>query len=153
MMKKFFAVIAVIAILLCCLSSCSSNEGTVDSSIPSETVSDGVHFGTVSDLLTAIKHDPYNFIDKEIQVKGTLCKFESETLLFDYLNTSVHPDGGIDRYEFRSAARTNPNIGIIIPDEIMYTVVESGDYITASGTVKISDGKIYLDNCTYTLNS
>lgn len=149
-MKKLFVVIAVIAILLC-LSSCRNKKGE-ESSTPNETVSDGIHFGTVSDLLTAIKHDPYNFIDQDIQVKGTLCKFESETLLFDYRKTSVRPDG-MDRYEFRTAARNTPNVCIIIPDEILYTVVESGDYITVSGTVKIADGKIYLDNCTYTLNS
>ena len=146
-MRKNFAILSVIAILLCCLSSCSNNKATESSSTqPTTTVSDGVHFGTVSDLLTAIKHNPHNFVDKEIQVKGTFYKQESETILFDYLETSVKPNGLMDRYYFRQAANTNPSICIIIPDEILYTVAEDGDYMTVFGTVKISDGKIYLKN-------
>ena len=147
-MKKLFAVIAVIAILLC-FSSCG-NEKVEESSAPSETISNGIHFRTVSDLLSTIKHDPYNYIDKEIQVRGTLCKLESNTLLFDRQPTSNSSSNtGV---AFRSEAKTSPNIEIIIPDEILYTVIEDGDYITVSGTVKITEEKIYLDNCTYTFN-
>ena len=157
-MKKLFATIAVITILLC-LSSCSNkiteesnspNEIT-ESTYPSETISDGVHFDSVSDLLFTIKHDPHNYIDKEIQVRGTLCKFESNTLLFDRPLTSN--DKSNASVALRYEARTSPNIEIIIPDEILYTVIEDGDYITVSGTVKIADGKIYLDDCTYTFSS
>ena len=162
-MKKLFAIIVVIAILLC-LSSCSnknteessSTNETTESITPSETTSDGVHFESVSNLLSSIKYDPYNYIDKDIQVCGTLCKFESNTLLFDRPPTSSSGSntGSLSAgVAFRSEAKTSPNIEIIIPDEILYTVIEDGDYITVSGTVKISDGKIYLDNCTYTFSS
>lgn len=142
-MKKCFSILSVIAVLLSCLSSCS-NEKNKEST---------TYFGTVSELLSAIKHDPYNYIDKEIQVKGTFCKFESDksALLFDRsLTSDGDPSSGVS---FRYEARRSPNIDIKISDDILYTVAEDGDYITVSGTVKISDGKIYLDNCTYTLNS
>ena len=150
-MKKFFAVLSALALLLCCLSSCSNNQGSDPTNTPPTTVSDGVHFGTVSDLLSAIKHDPYHYIDKEIQVKGTLCKFESDNIavLFDLSEALDVKDGVALRY----AARKGPNIEITIPDEIMNTVIESGDYIAVTGAVKISDGEIYLDNCTYTFIS
>lgn len=142
-MKKCFSILSVIAVLLCCLSSCS-NEKNKEST---------TYFGTVSELLSAIKHDPYNYIDKDIQVQGTFCKFENDknALLFDRSLTS---DGDSSSgVAFRYEARRSPNIDIMISDDILYTVAEDGDYITVSGTVKISDGKIYLDNCTYTLNS
>lgn len=136
-MKKLFAVIAVIAILLCCLSSCSSNKKTEDNSL---------YFETVSELLAAIKYDPYKYANKEIQVQGTLCKFESDkiTVLFD-LSEPLTANNGV---QLRYVARTSPNIDIVISDEILYTVAESGDYMTVCGIVKISDGEIYLDNCT-----
>ena len=59
-MKKLFAVIAVIAILLC-LSSCADKK-VEETTTPSETISDGIHFGTVSDLLSAIKNVSRNFL-------------------------------------------------------------------------------------------
>ena len=148
-MKKLFAVIIAIAILVC-FSSCTNKEAeeTIDTG---ETISDGIHFGTVADLLSAIKHDPYNYIGKEIQVYGTLCKFDSDTLLFDRQPTSdSSKNTGV---AFRYEAQNSPNIEIIIPDKVLYTVIEDGDYIAVSGTVKISDDKIYLDNCTYSFIS
>lgn len=149
-MKKLYVFIFVVIALLCCLSSCN-NEKNEECSTPIETVSDGIHFGTVSDLLAAIKHDPYHYMDKEVEVQGTLCKFGSETLLFDRpLTSSSASSSGV---AFRYEAENSPNIEITISDETWYTVAESGDYFTVSGTVKISDGKIHLDNCTYTFNS
>ena len=137
-MKKYLTILCALVVMLCCLSSCSSNK-TVN------------HFETVSDLLSAIKHDPYNYIDKEVQVKGTLCKFEGDiiTALVEVPDPLAVKNGVVFRYE----AIKSPKINIIISDEIMYTVIESGDYITACGIVRISNGELYLDNCTYTFNS
>lgn len=151
-MKKYLFFFLSVAVLLCCLSSCKMVGDVVatepSSTQPPTTVTDGVHFEKVSDLLKAIKYDPYNYLDKEIQVRGTVCKFESETILFDYKDYSV--TSGV---EFRSIALASVHISIVIPDDILYTVLDSGDYITVSGVVKISDGTIYLSNCTYIYNS
>lgn len=137
-MKKYLTILCALVVMLCCLSSCSSNKPVN-------------HFETVSDLLSAIKHDPYNFIDKEVQVKGTLCKFEGDktTVLVEVPDPLAVKDGVVFRYE----AINSPKINITISDEIMHAVIESGDYITACGIVRISNGEVYLDNCTYTFNS
>lgn len=123
-------------------------ETTSTEETKSEALNNEFAFNTVADLRKAIKYDPYKYYDAEIQVKGTLCKSDGGeiTALVDL--TEPLPT---DRYgvEFRYEVRNNPNIDIVIADEVLYTVAENGDYMTVCGVVKIVNGEIYLDNCEY----
>ena len=119
---------------------------------PETTVQEnGYSFSTVANLLAAIKANPYKYANQEIQVKGTLCKCEGSgnvSSILALVDTAEPPPtfGVALRYEVEHS----PNINIKITDDILYSVAEHNDYLQITGTVKISNGEIYLDNCTYT---
>lgn len=102
-------------------------------------------FNTVADLLAAIKADPYKYANKEVQVKGTLAKCEDILALVDI----SEPLSSYYGVELRYQVKNNPSINIKITDDILYSVAEHNDHLQITGTVKISNGEIYLDNCTY----
>ena len=156
-MKRFLALVLTIIFAIPCLFSCEESVSLSKDTTQKEEISgslateEPVVFKTVSDLLKAIKYDPYKYVNEKIQVKGTLIKQDDSGILalvdlsVTYTDTSVL-DGYAGRYHYRN----DPCIDIIITDDILKTVAESGDYMTVEGTVRISDEKIYLDNCTYT---
>lgn len=106
-------------------------------------------FNAVDKLLNAIKMKPTEYNNVEVCVVGTMCKSESDniTALVDLEELPSASSGVVFRY----AVRNNPNVTVKIADDIMYTVLETGDYIKICGVVKITNGEIYLDNCTYTI--
>ena len=156
-MKRVFTLLIIIVTALC-LFSCEKSVSQSVETTPKAEIANPLpgedaynSFNTVSDLLQAIKHDPYKYANKEIKVKGTLIKQKDQGIsaLVDisvtYTDISVL-DGFAGRYHYRN----DPCIDITITDDILNTVAGSGDYMTVYGTVRISDEKIYLDNCTYT---
>ena len=144
-----FLMIALCVALLFCVS-CANNSGSPDMTeiTSAEQTDDGdpFTFSTVSELKNAIKKNPKYYNDEEITILGTAMTIDSEVLLVDFSGSSL---GAMDRYEIRQD--TNRYITILIPDDVLLTVLETGDYIRLSGTVKISDGEIYLDDCEYTM--
>ena len=162
-MKKFFALILIIVFITLCMFSCKKSEYTSEeesSSVETQKTASTnpitgentyASFNTVSELLQAIKYDPYKYVNQEIQVTGTLIKQEDNGIsaLVDISKTYTdisELDGYAGRYHYRK----DPCIDITITDDILNTVADSGDYMTVYGTVRISSEKIYLDNCTYT---
>ncbi len=113
----------------------------------SDSLSNEFSFNTVADLKKAIKYDPYKYYDVEIQVKGTL--YKSNDGKITALVDSPKPLTDYNGVEFRYQVRNNPNINIVIADEVSYAVAENGDYIIVCGVVKIVNEDIYLDSCEY----
>lgn len=165
-MTNFIKFVLVITFIVLCLCSCEKiihiQEGTAqreettpkeEVTLKDEATTENIecYFNSISDLLKSIKYDPYKYANKEVQVKGTLIKQEEENILALVELSVVHTDVSVlDGYIGRYHYRNDPCIDIIITDELLYTVSESGDYLTVCGIVRISDGEIYLDGCSYT---
>lgn len=109
-------------------------------------------FETVKDLLSAIKKNPYEYSNMEVLVKGTLCKCEEDGNLDAILALvdTREPLPDFNGVELRYQIKNSPSINIRITDDILYSIAEHNDYMQVSGIVKISNGEVYLDNCTYT---
>lgn len=142
---------SVILCLLLCFGFCSceiyykSHSGTETSfyvSTSNKDDGDLFTFESVDELKVAIKKEPKYYNDMQVTVKGTAIAYDS-VLLVDFSGSDF---GAMERYE----AKKN-SITIIITDDILYSVLETGDYIEVYGTVKISNGEFYLDNCRYTM--
>ena len=97
-------------------------------------------FANTEELLNAIKHNPSHYNGKVIAVEGIVEKREYEITLWKYKESAFKYD--------RAQA---PSIIIIISDPLQQSVLGWGDYIKLQGTVTISNGEVYLDNCTYTM--
>ena len=117
-------------------------ETSIDVSTSIYNDEDPFAFGSVDELKNAIKKEPKYYNDMQVTVKGTAIAYDS-VLLVDFSGSDF---GTMERYE----AKKN-SITIIITDDILYSVLETGDYIEVYGTVKISNGEFYLDNCRYTM--
>ena len=113
-------------------------------------------FNSVFELMTAIKKNPSAYNNKQVKVVGTIYKqkvsgVESKILLdknsFPSLSSS-----DIQHYIWKAESNeANTLIDIVIADTVMDTVLGTGDYIKLYGTVRISNGEIYLDKCSYDL--
>ena len=158
-MKELFIATLVIALVMLCLSSCERSETTIERGETTvekseTTMEDNYYsFNTVADLLEAIKYDPYKYADKEIQVKGTFLKRERDNIsaLVD-LSTTYTDDSDLSEFLIGYHYRNDPSIDVMITDDLLNTVAECWDYMTVSGIVRITNGNIYLDNCTYVYN-
>jgi hypothetical protein len=116
-------------------------------------------FDSVSTLLSAIKKNPNEYVNKQVKVVGTAYNTKTngvfETVLFDMSSSESFPDTPSSEFEienhvFLKRKRENGElITIEITDEVMLTVLESGDYIKLYGTVRVANGEIYLDWCSY----
>ncbi len=139
-MKKLLSILFCIGIIFC-LASCQNPSGNSENTESSSTNTEPVaSFDSVDDFKIAIKKNPKLYVDKYVTVKGYANKLLSvKVWLFDEL-----PE---DDELWDDRAR----IEVVITDNILFAVVEDKDYIEVGGTVKISDGEIYLDNCTYTM--
>ena len=149
-MKKLFIVILVITFSMFCLSSCEfyyKSYGEMETSIDIATSinddGDPFTFRSVDELKIAIKKEPKYYNDMQVTVNGTVIAYDDSVLLADLSGSGV---GLMEEFY----ARQN-SITIIITDDILYSVLETGDYIEVYGTVKISNGEFYLDNCRYTM--
>lgn len=99
-------------------------------------------FANTEELMNAIKHNPSHYNGKVVVVEGIVKKTNDEISLANFN----------DRYSSGSIGRlTSPYIRICILDTLQQSVVDYGDHIKLKGTVTISNGEIYLDNCTYTM--
>ena len=151
-MKKYTVILLVIvlsaAVVFC--ASCANNSGNSDitETMREEQTDDGdpFTFSTVSELKNAIKKNPKYYNNKEITIQGTVMKSDSDTLLVDFNGSSL---GAMERYEIKQDS--SRYIAIVVPDDILSAVLETGDYINLNGTVRILEGEIYLDHCEYTM--
>lgn len=151
-MKKYIIILLLATLCVfstALLSSCANYKETVD---VTETAcedqtddNDPFTFSTVSELKNAIKKNPKFYCDKEIAVKGTAVKMDNGFRLVDFNGSKLE---GMERYAIRT---TSSYIAIIIPDDILLSVLETGDYISLNGIVGIAEGEIYLDDCEYAM--
>lgn len=136
-MKRLLSIILCIVFVLG-LASCQRDD-TEESPASAETVGS---FDTVEDFKIAIKKNPTHYVDKQVSVKGYVDKLGSSTytwLVDAHTEKNELTDDSIAR------------ISVYITDDLLLTVVGDGDFIEISGTVTVSNGEIYLDNCTYTM--
>lgn len=139
----------ILSILLClvfCLGLSACNRADTD---PAEETTattvdnDPYTFGSVVKAKDAIKKDPALYENKQITVDGTVIWKEGSLTLSNY--RCVGAFEGMQRYYAYRA----PAITIVMSDKKMNTLLEDGDYVKITGTVKISDTEIYLDACEY----
>ena len=137
----------IFCFIFCSCEFCRINYGSTNTSNYLGTSinkdDDPFTFESVDELKIAIKKEPKYYNNKQVTVKGTAIAYEDCILLVDFNGTDF---GAMERYESKKNS-----VVIIIPDDVLYSVLETGDYIEVNGTVAISDGKTYLDNCDYTM--
>jgi hypothetical protein len=144
-MKSFFGrmLVIIVSLVLClCLFSCHADnvEDTAENDSNESATS---HNDDVKNLLSDIKKDPSLYEDKQITVKGWVCKREDVIILADY--NAV--DGAMLRYELEGGKL--PRITICMSADKKAVLLDTGDYVNVTGTVKISENEIYLDDCDY----
>lgn len=142
-MKKILSI--VLCIVLCfVLFSCGEQGKKIEtdaSDIPVINNNDPYTFENIADLLTAIKKNLDQYENMQVSVKGIVLEIDEYITL-----TDVPGDGGVKhRYDANNSAK----ITIIMINEKEMTVLDEGDHVRISGTVKISDTEIYLDSCDY----
>ena len=145
-MKKVLSIIFCIGIIFC-LASCQfikpkPPQDSTNSESNSTNTEPVASFNTVEDFKVEIKKNPTLYNDKQVSVKGyanELTLLNKKVWLYDVLLADD------ELYDDR------PRIEVIITDSVLLAVVEDGDYIEVCGTVTISNGEIYLSNCTYTM--
>ena len=158
-MKRFFkyivSFVVCISMLLCSVSCDTSkmSQETDTTEITTVTENDMFSFDSVNDLITAIKKNPTTYNKKQVNVLGTVIKddYEGNSYIvddddfdFSYVNSSFD----VRYYAWlKTQKETNATMSVVITDDVSYAVVATGDYVKMHGTVKIHDGKIYLDDC------
>ena len=142
-MKKILSI--VLCIVLCfVLFSCGEQGKKIEtdaSDIPVINNNDPYTFENIADLLTAIKKNLDQYENMQVSVKGFVLEIDEHITL-----TDVPGDGGV---KHRHDANNSAKITIIMINEKKMTVLDEGDHVRISGTVKISDTEIYLDSCDY----
>ena len=112
-------------------------------------------FNSVEALLKAIKKDPTAYNNVQIKVVGSALKGTTtsgqKALLFDLpSNSTLNSDFDYNYWIWRlEKESSHPQIYFTLTDNIQFTVLSSGDYIKVTGTVRIANNQIYLDNCSY----
>lgn len=150
-MKKLcstFLGIILATISLFPFTSCKSYENTASNSESSSVEK----YEPIKELLLAIKKNPTEYNNKEVTIKGTFLEENGETVLLDYhQKKAVDSDEitGSVRFgvEERHQARQKTKITVVLKKEVSSYVIDSWDYIEVTGTVKITEAGIYLDDC------
>lgn len=158
-MKRFTSFILVSALLICCFTLCSCSKKDIQENItdlkteaPGESDTDSNNsFKTINDLIIAIQKNPSVYSSKKVIVEGTILKKDDYTAICDLSDVSdLSAAMAFDVAEYsiyRNYKAENKCIDIKIYDDLTYAIVGSGDYVKLSGTVKVADGEVYLDNC------
>ena len=137
----------ILSILLCIvfclgLSACSgADTDPAEGTTATTDDNDPYTFETVAKAKAAIKKESSRYENNRITVKGSVLKRDNVIIISD-----ARGDGGA---MFRSEALRSPNITIVMADKKMGVLLENGDYVKITGTVKISETEIYLDICEY----
>jgi hypothetical protein len=145
-MNKFFS--SFLSMTLCiisafCLSSCETDTPNPNDVSNSNTT--GVSYGTyIKDLKLAIKKNPTEYIHNRITLKGMIAHQNGETFILDYHNTTTN---SLQGHFLGSGLLDKSAFKIVLKNTLENSLLESWDYVELSGTIAISNGKIYLDNC------
>lgn len=122
-----------------------------------DNVTYSYEFSSVNALLTAIKKNPEAYHNKQVKIFGMILTYEHETFnrkeiaLIDYKNEDISFSFNDfeARYLKRNKIEAKEAIEVTLSNDLQYTVAETGDYVNFYGTVKITNGEIYLDKCQY----
>ena len=112
-------------------------------------------FSSVNALLSAIKSNPTAYNNKQVKVFGMIFTYENnnkkEIALIDYKNEDISFSSNDFEARFfkNSKVEAKEAIEVTLSNDLQYTVAETGDYVNLYGTVKITNGEIYLDKCQY----
>lgn len=113
-------------------------------------------FPSVNALLMAIKKNPEAYHNKQVKVFGMIFTYEHETFnrkeiaLIDYKGETLpDTDGFKARFFKNDKIEAKQAIEVTMLNDLQYTVAETGDYVNLYGTVRITNGEIYLDKCQY----
>lgn len=110
-------------------------------------------FSSVNELYLAIKSNPTAYNNKQVKVYGMLFTYKTSNKsigLIDYKGEEFPSSSSLLAGVFldeKIEAKTG--IKVTLSNDLEYTVAETGDYVNLYGTVKISNGEIYLDKCQY----
>ena len=143
-MKKTILNIVLCVILCFTLSACGGHgqkNETEASNTPIININDPYAFDSIANLLTAIKKNLQQYENIQVSVKGYILEINEQLTLTDVSGKG----GAMNRYYAKKSA----NIKLFMLDHKTITVLDTGDYVRISGTVKISDTEIYLDSCDY----
>lgn len=126
----------------------SGSDGTVSS----------YEFSSVNALLKAIKSNPTAYSNKQVSVYGMILAYARDSqksiALIDYKGEDVSFTddlfGYYDARRFKDDKKeAKEAIDVTFSSDLQYTVAETGDYVNLYGTVRITNGEIYLDKCYY----
>ena len=109
-------------------------------------------FDNVTDLLSAIKHEPDKYNNSKIKVVGTINKYYDSISLVDFVATSwTVPEKYESDYNLNVQLDSRDYISIIITNDAQYAVLEQADYVKVYGTVRLTRDAMYIDDCEYDL--
>jgi hypothetical protein len=113
-------------------------------------------FSSVNALLSAIKNNPTAYNNKQVKVFGMIFAYEHATFnrkeiaLIDYKGEELSYGSGVQTRFFKNQKiEAKEAIEVTLSSDLQYTVSETGDYVNLYGTVRITNGEIYLDKCQY----
>ncbi len=143
-MKKIIVGLILCIVLSFSLFSCGNQNKDIVDDKPDTTITDNndpYTFDNIANLISAVKRDLDKYENMQVSVKGSILKKDDQIMLSD-----ARGDGGV---QYRANAMRSANITVIVSNDKKATILDDGDYIKISGSVKISDTGIYLDNCDY----
>lgn len=122
----------------------------------SSNVTYSYDFSSVNALLSAIKNNPTAYNNKQVKVFGMIFAYEHATFnrkeiaLIDYKGEELSYGSGVQTRFFKNQkTEAKEAIEVTLSSDLQYTVSETGDYVNLYGTVRITNGEIYLDKCQY----
>lgn len=123
-------------------------------SIDPADVTYSYEFSSVNALYSAIKSNPAAYNNKQVKIFGMIFTYEisKKTIgLIDYKreNLSSYGSGLRAGIFMDKKIEAKEGIEVTLSNDMQYTVAETGDYINLYGTVRITNGEIYLDKCQY----
>ena len=113
-------------------------------------------FTSVNSLLNAVQKNPNAYNNKQVKVVGTMVSDivsvgNRLVAIFDmsYNETipSLHSAEG--RYWAENKYNSKKMIDIVFADDAPSALLNTKDYVKIYGTVRISNGEVYLSNCDY----
>ena len=156
-MKKILSI--VLCVVLCfSLFSCKEQGQENEINTPDAQIinTDNVHeFDSIANFKSAVKKDAEKYENMQVSVKGVILKNNGKIVIIENKLTeeqlaAINSGGEFNiRFNKEKIIEQSIHIAVIIPNDKKVAILDDGDYVKISGTVKISDTGIYLDNCDY----
>ena len=115
-------------------------------------------FLAVEDLISAITASPSKYQGVIVTVLGTACRFDKYICVSDMSDEELNTfpmremnNSNTGRIRFSAACLDTHNVKCYFNSASIssYPFVYYGDFIRISGTISITEEKVYLNNCSY----